>query len=496
MQEQPLICFLSSETASDVLPVLQSFTCCRSVAVKSLSEPVVTEAVLIFVLTTGNTWPAAFLETMSTAQEEQEIPAPTILLIPEKLAHHLSNSIDVPPFVYDIWTWPLPEPIFAFKMNKVLQNSDLIGQKNRQLQILMNQKQLFLKQKKKLEDVIKSIPLGIIMVDANNHISVINKKAKEIIGLELQRDVHSAHHLRETFSYYPFDHVRGMEKKEGVLFEEKLTLPTGNFMAKMVFVKDYNDEYIGTLILFHDLEEGKSYRQQAEELIDTVLHEIRTPITTIVTSLEILEREIAQNFPPKFQRILALSKQNCSRLINLSNDYLDISRIESGYADLDIEELSLCELLIDIYSSFELTAKEKDISIHFTQEHKNDRVLVDPLRFRQVCNNLISNAVKFSPSQKAINMTTKDITLEGRCFVHICIQNFGPRIPEEDQQKLFDRFFRSSVNRRKDRIGSGLGLHISKLLITAMEGDIWIKSDVEEGTRFFFTVPCAGSLLP
>jgi len=408
------------------------------------------------------------------------------------MEHAVHKSADLPPYSCDeLWSWPMEELIFKTKIDYAIKRIEKYNETFRLNQILLNQKQLFIKQKAKLENIIKSIPFGIIMVDAEGQVIVINKKAKEIIGVELDDDIQTSGYLRDKIDYYPFDLVRGMNDKDGVIIEEELILPTGRFLAKIVPVHDFDHSILGTLIIFQSMKEGIQFRDQARELVDTVLHEIRTPITSIVTSLEILEKELRASISKKHARILEISLNNCTRLIQLSTDFLDISKIESGYMDMVLDQLSLSTLIGEVVESFRIAAKDKGLRLDLIFNHTSDIVEVDPTRMRQVFNNLVSNAIKFSQPPNKITISCDDIDLDSKRMIQITVQNYGPILPPHDITKIFERFYRSEHSKRPDRIGSGLGLHITQIIINALGGDIWVESNAEEGTRFYFTLPLA-----
>ncbi|MBN2383226.1 PAS domain-containing protein [bacterium] len=387
-----------------------------------------------------------------------------------------------------IWTWPLDGPLFRAKISTALNLSVKCAEMSRHMSILSNQKQLFLRQKARLEYIITSVPFGIIMVDTENRILLMNREAKKTIGVDLNDDIQTSDYLREKIAYYPFDLVRGMKDKDGIILEEELNLPSGRFLAKIVLVKDYSQGILGTLIIFFPLGDAESVRDHAIELIDTAFHEIKTPVTSIITSIDIITKEIYDQLNNRQQRIMTLASQNCTRLMQLSKDYLNVSRIESGRLELDIQELDLEQFLTETVDSFTVSASEKNIILASQFNCPVKSVRADPAQLRQVFNNLLSNAIKFSNTGQTITISTESYPVK-QDMVRIGVHNVGPPIPVEDQQKIFERFYRSNSSRHLDRIGSGLGLHITRTIVNSLGGHIWVESSPAHGTTFSFTLP-------
>ncbi len=221
------------------------------------------------------------------------------------------------------------------------------------------------------------------------------------------------------------------------------------------------------------------------EFISTVTHELRTPLTSVRALAEIIQNtpDIDPDQHNEFVGIIIKESERLSRLIN---DVLDFQKIESGKIQWQMEELDFKEVLEDSFSSTGQLVKEKNIE--FVQEISKKSCMVsgDKDRLIQVMVNLISNSVKFcNPENGKISVGMKI----KNSFVKVFVKDNGIGISEEDQKIIFQEF-RQVISRKKGRPGgTGVGLTITKHIIDAHKGKIWVESKLEEGATFFFTLP-------
>lgn len=219
--------------------------------------------------------------------------------------------------------------------------------------------------------------------------------------------------------------------------------------------------------------------------VSSVSHELRTPITSIKGYVENMLEGLAGKVTDKQANYLHRVQHNADRLTRLINDLLDLSRIEAGRVELQKIPISIDQLVQDVVEGFLPLAQEKSISLASLRSGLLPLVQADREKVRQILNNLIQNAIKFSSERGQIQI--QSLTLpEG--FVQVCVSDTGCGIPSYELDKVFERFYRGGAATGEAQ-GAGLGLAIAKSLVELHGGKIWATSAPGKGSRFFFTLP-------
>lgn len=266
---------------------------------------------------------------------------------------------------------------------------------------------------------------------------------------------------------------------------------------------------ITTWAIFRDITERKRIEQELEheklelkksnaeltkvnelknQFLGMATHDLRNPLTIILTCSDLLLTPTSQPLPVEtktdfIQRI----RSNAGFMLNLINDLLDITRIESGKLNLDLRLVNLVALIKHNLDLNSILAKTKQIELLFRYSELIQQVLVDPMRIEQVLNNLISNAINFSSPNSTIEVTT---TTEGN-YVKVAVRDNGLGIAEDDMVKLFKPFEKTSVTSASGEKSTGLGLAIAKKIVESHKGRIWVESKPGVATTAYFTIPVA-----
>ena len=233
-------------------------------------------------------------------------------------------------------------------------------------------------------------------------------------------------------------------------------------------------------------ENQRAIEQVKREFVSIVSHDLRTPLTSLRAILSALPEEIDGHFTQSGATLINTAQQESIRLISLTNDLLDIARMESGKFELDLQDTELSDVLSRSVLSVKPLAEKKKISI---EVGATDLLLsADFDRLMQVVVNLLSNAIKFSEANSVVRISTSQ---KGN-FAEISVSDQGCGIPEQFRAKIFDRFEQvKSRESNEHRSGSGLGLAICKLIVDAHGGIIDVESQSGKGSRFFFLIPLA-----
>src|SRR6267378_3626266 len=233
-------------------------------------------------------------------------------------------------------------------------------------------------------------------------------------------------------------------------------------------------------------EELRKHDRMKDDFVASVSHELRTPLTSIRGYLELLTSGEVGELNEEQERFLSVVDRNADRLLHVVGDLLFVSQVEAGIISLEKSPFELIGLLGEAVDAALPAAESKDIAIQLNADHVAE-VDADRARLAQVFDNLISNAIKFTPPGGRI-----DVGAVGRGDrVHIEIADSGMGISAEDQRRLFRRFFRTSAANEQAIQGTGLGLAIVKAIVDGHGGRVTVESEVGSGTTFCVELPLA-----
>ncbi len=220
--------------------------------------------------------------------------------------------------------------------------------------------------------------------------------------------------------------------------------------------------------------------------VSNVSHELRTPLTSIKGSVDNMLDGLTGQLNEKQIRYVTRIKSNTDRLARLINDLLDLSIIEAGRIELKPTSLPLATLILEVAETLRQVAEEKLISLNIDSSDVTVTAWADRDKISQVLTNLISNAVKFTPSHGKVKVA---IQKNGDEWLQVSVTDTGPGIPPEEANRIFDEFYQITQPDKQKTKGTGLGLAISKSLVEMHGGKIWVKSEMDKGSTFFFTLP-------
>jgi signal transduction histidine kinase len=246
----------------------------------------------------------------------------------------------------------------------------------------------------------------------------------------------------------------------------------------------------GRVFAYHDISHEKAVDRMKSEFISVASHELRTPMTSIKGSVDLILSGFAGETSPEMQELLEIAQKSCDRLVRLVNDILDLSKIESGQLKLNLEHIDLTEIAVRSICSVKQLADKTGVRLRVDRPQALPVIEADPDRIEQAITNLLSNAVKFSPPQgEVVVELTADDT-----WVQCAVRDHGVGIAEKDLHRIFGKFQQLSEGRRRG--GTGLGLAITRGLVDEHRGSIWVESRVGEGSRFIFRLPIASPHAP
>ena len=352
------------------------------------------------------------------------------------------------------------------------------------------------------DSILESVGDGIYGIDLDGKVTVVNSAAAQMLGYKqeemLGRNMHQLiHHTRADGTPYAaadspirksltnFATVRISNeifwRKDGTSFPvEYVARPQIDAQSP-----DTNGlKALGVVVAFTDTTERRALDRMKDEFISTVSHELRTPLTSLRGALGLLAGGALTNRPEKTQQMLEIAISNSDRLVRLVNDILDLERISSGKTELHSTMCSAEDLLRRAAGVQQTRSPRPNIRIFFAAHGVN--VWADPDRILQTLNNLISNAIKFSPEGSEIHLTARNID-ENEALIEVRDQGRG--IPADKLEHIFDRFQQGDASDSRAMGGTGLGLAICRSIVNQHGGRIWATSAPDQGTIFYFTLP-------
>ena len=272
--------------------------------------------------------------------------------------------------------------------------------------------------------------------------------------------------------------------------EFRVVHPTGEvrwIKANGTVLRNTSGKALRVLGTNWDITERKRVELMKSQFISTVSHELRTPLTSIRGALGLVCSGQLGDFPEQTMSMLQIALRNSEHLTDLVNDLLDMEKLSSGEMCFEMCLQPLWPLVVEAVASSEAYAAQHQVSLQLLPGDESLQVQVDGHRLRQVMNNLLSNAAKFSPPQSEVTISVS--VEEGR--VRVSVHDQGTGIPPAFRTRIFQRFAQADASDTRKRGGTGLGLAISRDLIDRMGGEIGYHSPPGEGATFYFVLPIA-----
>jgi PAS domain S-box-containing protein len=344
-------------------------------------------------------------------------------------------------------------------------------------------------ERRRLSLMIDAMADGLIYAYSTTNRVLINPAAREMLGIDTDQQV-TTQFLKERLGFYPFDLVAARKQSSQSPSEsvrEEVRVGTRSFHSIVSPVRDRTGKLVGVVVVLRDMTEAKELARRQSEFVSVVSHELRTPLTSITGALDIVLSGYAGRVPDKQQRYLKMARESCAVLNALVDDLLDTASADDGDMPVHLRPLVLDDLAYEVIDRYREEATTRRIAMNLEREQRNVRIVGDADRLTQVLTNLLSNAVKFTTQQGEVQIDIFGHAVS-EDYVCISVYNSGNPIPREAQERVFDKFEQlDDVTTRKVG-GTGLGLPISRAIIEAHGGRIWVES-LPSGTRFVFILP-------
>lgn len=348
-------------------------------------------------------------------------------------------------------------------------------------------------ERRKLATIIESMMDGIITTDNNGRIILINTSAEDMLGgrndeIFIGKDVLKILNITE---YESIEEI--LEAEDSLLVnasksDEELLLRAEISKIEKEDKEDLTQmstELEGYIIVLYDVTDQERQEKERREFVSTVSHELRTPLTTMNSYIEALEEGVLEDKELAPQFIDTIHKET-TRMIRMVNELMQLGKMDIKEEHYEKEFIDINKMLEQITNRFALTHPEKNFIKHIPKSP----IFVegDQDKLTQVFDNIVNNAIKYSPNGKNITVRVRQNYHHNR--VSISIKDEGVGIPLVHIDKIFNRFYRVDKSRQRSMGGTGLGLALAKTIVDAHKGRIWAQSREGYGSIIFVTLPC------
>jgi two-component system, OmpR family, phosphate regulon sensor histidine kinase PhoR len=343
--------------------------------------------------------------------------------------------------------------------------------------------------KTRLETVVENIPGAVVFTDKYKNVLLVNSAAEELLGLKRNLIINQRleKFLRDPLVMEEVDKaLTGQSKRlSGEIifpYPERKTMELG---GAPVF--NSTGTLIGLVMAFHDITAIRRMEKVRRDFISNVSHELRTPVTSVKGYAETLLDGALEDRDTALQFVHIIDRE-AGRLSRLITELLEISRMENRQAVFDLKPVNLSEIIKKARDNMLQKAVGEDVQIRLALREDPAVVLADADKLQQVLNNLLENAIKYSPPGGEVLLSFEDRN-GGSREVTVWVSDSGPGIPPSDLARVFERFYRVEKGRSRKEGGSGLGLAIVKHIVEGHGGRVWAENNSQRGARFLFTLP-------
>jgi len=339
---------------------------------------------------------------------------------------------------------------------------------------------------KRLHSILSYMTDGVLATNRRGQITMINDMAKRQLGvvsdealnqniLELLK-IEDEYELRDLITQSP----------EMMIYSQNVNGEYISLRVRFALIRRESGFISGLVAVLHDTTEQEKEERERRLFVSNVSHELRTPLTSVKSYLEALDEGAL--YEPVAPDFIKVSLDETNRMMRMVTDLLHLSRIDNATSHLDVELINFTAFITFILNRFDkMRAQDQEKKYELVRDYPITSVWIeiDTDKMTQVIDNILNNAIKYSPDGGKITVSMK--TTDDQMILSISDQGLG--IPKEDLPKIFDRFYRVDKARSRAQGGTGLGLAIAKEIIKQHNGFIWAKSEYGKGSTFTIVLP-------
>ena len=339
---------------------------------------------------------------------------------------------------------------------------------------------------KRLHSILSYMTDGVLATNRRGQIIMINDMAKRQLGVE--RDDALNQNILELLKIEEEYELRDLitQSPELMIYSQNLNGEYISLRVRFALIRRESGFISGLVAVLHDTTEQEKEERERRLFVSNVSHELRTPLTSVKSYLEALnEGALTEPVAPDFIKV---SLDETNRMMRMVTDLLHLSRIDNATSHLDVELINFTAFITFILNRFDkMKSQDEEKKYELVRDYPITSVWIeiDTDKMTQVIDNILNNAIKYSPDGGKITVSMK--TTDDQMILSISDQGLG--IPKEDLPKIFDRFYRVDKARSRAQGGTGLGLAIAKEIVKQHKGFIWAKSEYGKGSTFTIVLP-------
>ena len=339
---------------------------------------------------------------------------------------------------------------------------------------------------KRLHSILSYMTDGVLATNRRGQITMINDMAKNQLGIESDEALNQ--NILELLKIEDEYELRDLitQSPELMIYSQNVNGEYISLRVRFALIRRESGFISGLVAVLHDTTEQEKEERERRLFVSNVSHELRTPLTSVKSYLEALdEGALSEPVAPDFIKV---SLDETNRMMRMVTDLLHLSRIDNATSHLDVELTNFTAFITFILNRFDkIRAQDEEKKYEIVRDYPINSVWVeiDTDKMTQVIDNILNNAIKYSPDGGKITVSMK--TTDDQMILSISDQGLG--IPKEDLPKIFDRFYRVDKARSRAQGGTGLGLAIAKEIVKQHNGFIWAKSEYGKGSTFTIVLP-------
>jgi len=339
---------------------------------------------------------------------------------------------------------------------------------------------------KRLHSILSYMTDGVLATNRRGQITMINDMAKRQLGVESDDALNQ--NILELLKIEDEYELRDLitQSPELMIYSQNVNGEYISLRVRFALIRRESGFISGLVAVLHDTTEQEKEERERRLFVSNVSHELRTPLTSVKSYLEALdEGALSEPVAPDFIKV---SLDETNRMMRMVTDLLHLSRIDNATSHLDVELINFTAFITFILNRFDkIRAQDEEKKYEIVRDYPITSVWIeiDTDKMTQVIDNILNNAIKYSPDGGKITVSMK--TTDDQMILSISDQGLG--IPKEDLPKIFDRFYRVDKARSRAQGGTGLGLAIAKEIVKQHNGFIWAKSEYGKGSTFTIVLP-------
>jgi PAS domain S-box-containing protein len=355
----------------------------------------------------------------------------------------------------------------------------------------------------------ETMTMGLITCDTDGKILYANNSLVKLLMLDgkealMDKSIYSLctdatktrlkKHIVGTLS----DKTKPEEQSEEVLGQEiEMLDKNGEILPFMIYTSPFyqQDKRIGFFAVLADLRNQKKIERMRADFNSMIVHDLRSPLNIIQGYVDIVRTGVVGDINDEQVELLTIAKENVFKLLKLIDSFLTASKLEAGHLTIETETNSLNTLVDTVYEQSQVLVKEKNLKLVKKLDEHIPLMSFDKFRMEQVIRNYLSNAIKFTPPQGQIAISTKLLKKKNEkssdfdLFVQLAVADTGVGIAPDELNKVYNKYEQTEAGKDASLKGTGLGLAICREIIELHKGEVWVKSKLNEGSTFGFTLP-------